>query len=608
MAGWLAVWTKDGLAPDSGRWTRSVQAALRYGGDMAEHRAGGAAVGAWRRPTGEFPESGKLISHQGATVAWVGQCLGDGGDTSRPAAAVLAEERFDDKRAADLNGPFGAVVLREHPFEIRVVTDRYRHYPVYLHQGAGVVAVSTEIRCLVPWLARAQLDLDSVDMLLRCGELIDRMTMLQGVEMLPPGTVLSDSGQGPRDRRYWSMRHDGSGAGSLKETADLLAERIRTAVKRIDRATPRLGVTLSGGLDSRMILDLCEHPERVPSFTWGLPGCRDIECASKFAALVKSPHTVKNWDTAAFPPLWSRGVDLTAGGFGVESMYMLPFVPLMAGSCDVVLNGLAGDAILGGNFLKHSWLKESDIARLGAASWRWRVTPEEDHLVDRLTGRSPGESSAGARWAASVAARDGARPVERLNDWLYENRVFRNTNCGTMLLRVGVESHAPFFDRDFIDAAVAVRQEHKFKHRLYLEVMKRAAPRSASVTWQRTNIRPSRGYRANFAAMAAHRLINKACGPIGLRPFKALPVADPPGWFRGPWSQKAEDLVVSERLAQRGFLNADAICDLWHAHQAGQNRTRQLGVLVAIELFSRQVVDGLGVTERPIQAPVGAGT
>jgi asparagine synthase (glutamine-hydrolysing) len=597
VGGWLVAWTRDGSTPDAGKWERAARCALGYGGQWTEHRTRGSMVGAWRRQTGEFPQSGVLIVHENATVAWMGQCLGDGGDVSYDASSLLAEERFDDQRIANLNGPFGAVVVREKPFEVRVVTDRYRHYPVYVHRGPADVVASTDIRCIVPWLSRPTIDVDSVDMLLRCGELIDRMTMLRGVEMLPPGTVLRDSGNGPCDRRYWAMRHDGSSGALLAQSADALAERITTAVRRIERVTPRLGVTLSGGLDSRMILDLCEHPECVPSFTWGLPGCRDIRCASRFAALVKSPHTVREWEIAAFPPCWPRGVDLTAGGFGVESMYMLPFVPLLSASCDVVLNGLAGDAILGGNFLKHSWLGEPDIARLGLASWRWRVSPAEDQLVDGLTGRAPGPSGASARWTASIVARDGARPVERLNDWLYENRIFRYTNSGTMLLRSGVESHAPYWDRDFIDAVIAVRQEYKFKHRLYLEVMRRAAPRAASVAWQRTNLAPACGYYANLTSMAMQRLLIKGCAPIGCKPFKYAAVADPAGWFRTGWSQKASDIVLSERLTARGLLNPDEIRKMWHAHRAGEDHTRQLGALVAIELFARQVLDGLGVQQ-----------
>jgi len=353
-----------------------------------------------------------------------------------------------------------------------------------------------------------------------------------------------------------------------------------------------LGVTLSGGLDSRLILALCSHPEEVPSFTWGLPGCRDIACATRFARLVRSPHLVRHWEPSAFPPLWGRGVDLTAGSFGVEGMHMLPFVPLLASACDVVLNGLAGDGLLGGNFLKYSWLRERSAARLGRASWRWRVSPEQDDCVNRLMDRGPGASSAAERWAASVGAMPGARPVERLQDWLYENRIFRYTNSGTMLLRSGVESHAPFFDRDFLDAVVRVRQEHKLKHRLYLEVLRRAAPRAASVTWQRTNIAPGWGFWPNLTAMVLQRVATMAGRRLGVNPFPRLAVSDPAGWLRGPWRPFVEDLVLRGRAPDHGLWNTAAARELLADHDRGRDRTRQIGGLVATELFVRSVFEG----------------
>ncbi|MEP7302066.1 MAG: asparagine synthase-related protein [Caldimonas sp.] len=589
MAGWLVVWTRAGARPDAARWARSTRAAVRYGGTLREEQQGRSALAAWRRDGGEFPASGTLASAAGARVAWIGQCVDDGGDASADAIAVAAAEPFDADRAARLNGPFAAVVLRDQPFEARVLTDRHRHYPVYLYRGPELTVASTELRCLVPWLERAELEPDAVDMLLRCGELIDRQTLLRGVEMLPPGTLLRDAGQGSEDRRYWSMRSDA--AAGPPSTPEQLAAALRRGVRRLEAVSPRLGITLSGGLDSRIILDLAAHPERVPSFTWGLPGCRDIVCATRYATLVGSPHTVRTWEPEAFVPLWSRGVDLTGGACGIDSMFMLPFVPLLASACDVVFNGLAGDVVLGGNWVQRAWLAESDAGRLGRQVWRWRVPEAQDRLVDRMTARATALPSAGERWAASIAARAGGRPVERLNDWLVENRIFRTTNCGTMLLRGGVESHAPFFDNDFVDLLVRVDHDRKFKHRLYLEVMNRAAPRAASVAWQRTNVSPARGYHANLAAMAFQRAAATACKPFGVTPFADLQVADLPGWLRGPWRKPVEGLILDQRFLQRGLVDADVVRETWQAHAGGVDHSRQISVLVALELFARLMLD-----------------
>lgn len=593
MAGFLFAWTNDGHPCDQDRWLRAERVALRGGVKGQQCMLGGANLLAWRRQTGEFTHSGGLTSVGACQVAWLGQCLDDAGDASPQAIAVLAADRFDDGAVARLNGPFAAVVLGDASVGARIVTDRFRHYPLYLYRGPRINVVSSDLSCLLPFIDQPQIDPAAVDMLLRCGELIDRMTLLQGVELLPPATVLQSGPKGRmNERRWWSMRHDGSAGGSMQHHAERLATHLERAVQRIEVAAPKAIITLSGGLDSRIILDLCRHPERVPSFTWGLPGCRDIVCATEFANRVKSPHTVRHWDPAAFIPLWAHGAELTGGAFGIESMHMLPFVPLLAAHGDVVLNGLAGDALLGGNFLKREWLDARDLHRLSEAVWRWRVSADEDRLVDTLTEPSARGQPAGRRWADSICAREGARPVERVNDWLYENRIFRYTNSGTQLLRSGVESHAPFFDCDFVDAVLQVSPEHKLKHRLYLAVMQRAAPRASDIPWQRTGLRPADGYYANLAAMAVHRVVGKVAPLLGVRALENMRVADPSGWMRGPWRDAITRLLFHPDTEDRGLWRPEAARAMWAAHQAGADHTRQIGAMVAIELFARRCLEG----------------
>ncbi|MBT0571524.1 hypothetical protein KIK84_14440 [Curvibacter sp. CHRR-16] len=598
MAGFLVVWAAHSM-PLLQSGCSGVQAEVVQAGHQVQVQAfPGGQMLVWRRSSGEFPLSGTLQHVHGHALAWLGQCVEDSGDATQQALEQLAQPAWQDAVLAHLNGSFAAVSVSPQG-ELRLLTDRYRHYPIYLYQAGAYWVASSEMRCIWPFMPDKRMSHSAIDMLLRSGELIDRMTLLEGVDLLPPATVLTQplgAAAGTlTERRYWQMQHQGHATRSFDDTAVLLADTLSAAVKRQESAAGKLGITLSGGLDSRIILDLCRHPEQVPSFTWGLDGCRDIACATEFAQRVGSPHTVRHWQPEAFPPLWGQGVALTAGSFGVESMYMLPFIPLLSSHCDVVLNGLAGDAILGGNFIKREWLGMQDLQQLGRSIWRWRVSPQEDVLVDGLMAsvRRPGTAAAGELWAHSIAAHSGARPIERVNDWLYENRVFRNTNSGTMLLRSGVESHAPFFDRDFVDAVTTVKQEYKFKHRLYLDVMRRIAPRSAATTWQRTQIPPGWGYHANLASMALHRVVNKVGKVLGVDPFPALKVADPGAWMRGPWRSAVQDIVLGASAQQRGLWSHNAAQALWQQHLHGANHTRQLGAMVAVELFAQQALDGV---------------
>jgi asparagine synthase (glutamine-hydrolysing) len=590
MSGWLAVRSSrpdpDPLAavrarlPEAEEWTSED---------------GRAALAAWRRPSGEHRFSGRLLND--GKLAWVGQCLEDAGESTTDVVAML---RAPTRRAlAILNGEFAAAVV-DDVGEIEVVLDRHGHYPVYVARAPGLVAASTEPALAAAFLERPRFDREAVDLLLRCGELIDERTPLEGLTVAPAASRLRLNPDGPgREERYWKLRHEADPSLDLDDAATLMGERLRAALRRLEASGARLVAPLSGGLDSRLIVGLCERPERVPTFTWGAPGCRDVRYAELFARRVGSPHRSFEMTPGLYPGVWERGATVVGGCVGVRDMYILPFARTLAEAGDVALNGLAGDVVLGGNFLKDAWLRAERLETLADATWRWRVPDAEAGLTLGLVADGPPGGSAPALWTRSLRARDdGRRPMEILLDWLVENRVFRVTNAGTRLLRTAVESWSPFFDRDVMDLVTRLPLEPRRKHRFYLSVLNRACPAAAAVPWQRTALAPRWGYGAVLASLAFHRGMREVGKRFGIDPFPSQAVASPADWFRGPWAEPARACLFDERTLDRGLFKPDALRRLWSAHQAGADLSRALGVAISLELFARDVVDAPAALRR----------
>jgi asparagine synthetase B (glutamine-hydrolysing) len=579
VSGWLAV-AGD---PGADAW-RGALAARPPGEACDEWRStdGGLRLAAWRRPVAEFPGSGLLARAGPACRAWAGLVLG---------------ETPDPERAGSLNGAFAAAEAADG--SLRVWTDRHRQIPVWVRRGPGHFAASTEWSCLAALAPRPRLDPGALDLFLRSGELIDGLTLMEGVECMAAGTCLEVSRDGRISERITGrFRHRGEAGLGAAESAAEAGRRLVEAVRRIERTGARLVVPLSGGLDSRLLLAACEDPRRVPSITWGTPGCRDLRYASRFADQVGSPHEEHPFDPAAYPPLWADAVAATAGCSVVRDLYVLPFVPRVARLGDVMLNGLAGDVFLGGNFIKPSWLREPDLGRLAGACWRWRVGAEEEAALEGLVPDAG--PPARERWVRSILARAGGRPIEALVDWLLDNRIFRCTNGSTALFRRSMESYAPFFDRDFADFLARVPLELRLRHRLYLRMIREACPAAGRVPWQRTALPPSWGHGAALASLALHRAL-RTCGRwTGLDLLGAQGVASPADWLRGPWKEAAGALVLDGSLAARGAVRPEVARRVWDAHQAGADFSRTLGALAAAELFSRRFLDRLPV-------PKGAG-
>lgn len=595
MSGWLALRTEAGSRRNDAAWSEALEAAR--GQSLQEWTApdGRTFLAAWKRGSGEFRDSGLLHRSDGgrACVAWTGVCLEDAGETTGDALSILSAPGDPSARVAALNGEFAAAAVEGPTGALNLWTDRHRQYPVYVWRGKGVLAASTEMSCVIPFLGNPRLDTVSVDLFLRCGEFTGGRTPLEGVEVLPPASWTRVDDGSPLSRTYWRLRHRGDPGIGIDAASSEIAARLTSAVRRVEAAVPRLITPLSGGLDSRILLGLCRHPDQVPSVTWGAPGCRDLEYAEAFAARVKSPHRSLSFDPDAFVARWKDGVSATGGCFPVRDMFILPFAPGLAERADVALNGLAGDVLLGGNFLKASWLGSRNLPDLAAQTWRWRVPAEEEALTTGLMGDAVGPDSARELWIRSITSHGEGRPVEVLVDWLLENRVFRFTNCGTQLLRTALESYSPFFDRDLVDYFVRVPLELRLKHRLYFHAMAKASPPAAEIPWQRTAIPPRWGHPAALASLAWHRALRVLGKTLGFEPFPREKVASPADWFRGPWSAPVRAILFSERARSRKAVQPDALNRVWEAHQSGRDCSRALGALVALELFCLRFLDRL---------------
>ncbi|MEJ1472110.1 MAG: asparagine synthase C-terminal domain-containing protein [Candidatus Sedimenticola sp. (ex Thyasira tokunagai)] len=590
MSGWLAVWSHESGLIDDASWHAASPPSTDYS-HHDEYVSPNVRLKTWRRATGEFISSGKLIwPHESSCVAWVGQTLDDSGEVTNHAQFLVSINGVSPAMAASINGPFAAAVYDQISNQLRVLTDRHRHYPVYFLQKSGLCIASTRYQSLLPWIGSLAVNKSAISLLLRCGECLDTMTVLSDIQMLPSATMITISDRGVSSNRYWRMNFEPDFDLDRSQLVDELAHSMSQSVRRIQTANPRLSVPLSGGLDSRFILGMCSHPDEINSFTWGDKGCRDISCAESFASRIGAPHHVEPWQPDTFPDHWAEGVELTAGNFGIRDMYVLPYVSLLARHADVTLNGYAGDALLGGNFVIRSWLKQQNMEMLANQTWRWRVTKDDDEWADQLLN-DKGAPNGHALWVESLTKSEGARPIDRLHAWLFENRVERFTNCGSMLLRSGIETHAPFCDNNVIDLLQRVPLELKYKHRLYIDVLKRACPVAAGVPWQRTGIPPSLGYWPNIASMAFHRGMRIVAGRFGIDPFPAMKVADSASWFRGHWKRPFERIVLSDRSLSRGLLNPDAMRKAWQAHQDGADLSRLLGVLISLELFFEKTLD-----------------
>lgn len=448
-----------------------------------------------------------------------------GVDTGAPDSALLLKAIGGSNRAGNLrriDGIYSAVVYSKTQRLLHLVTDRYglRHLCWTRHRGA--LAWSSESKGMLglPFF-EPQIDPRAVEAFFGQGHLIGNLTWFQGVELLPPATVLTYDLTRRRitTERYWSWADIQPLDGQVDRMAlrEELARRFIDAVERRCPPGQRVGLMLSGGLDSRAIL--AAMPDRagpIQTLTFGKVNCDDIRFAKRAARKKGAEHTVVHLDSDGWLEPRVRGVWWADGELSLLHMHYLCAAPVARTLFDINLDGFLGDATIGGMY-----------------TTGWPDKPETSIL---------------------------------------DNRGRRFVILGTKVARALVEHRWPFYDNRFLELTLAVPHAERAGSHLYRDLLLRTFPEYYTrIPWQKTGLPISWPYTLERAyqplRQARRRLRGGLSRLIGFTMTGRQDFADYDHWLALPPARSfVEELLLSPSALYRGYLSHETAVALWNRH------------------------------------------
>jgi asparagine synthase (glutamine-hydrolysing) len=199
-----------------------------------------------------------------------------------------------------ING--GTLVIYEQPTQqLHVITDRMGVYPLFTSTVGGIYLGSHPDSLAQLLTANGyQLHLDLITMaeFAITGRSVHPHSYYQEIYQLDSGTHytwdLSLPQPSPRQTEYWHPRYlDEIPTATIfnEELAEDLAQAIRHAVRiRTPSHIGKVGVLLSGGVDSRAILFSVEQPQTVNCITLFDEANVELKTAKKLVALAHATH------------------------------------------------------------------------------------------------------------------------------------------------------------------------------------------------------------------------------------------------------------------------------------------------------------------------------
>jgi asparagine synthase (glutamine-hydrolysing) len=268
-----------------------------------------------------------------------------------------------------LNGMFALAIVDERSGEIVLTRDRLGIKPLVRTTGSRFAFASDAIALVEASLSEGKLDLAALRGFAAFHYIPPPATGILDIAQVPPGTAICRRRDGGEAEVVWAETPFDEEAPRVNSiTLEEAEEALLTAVRRQLVADVEVGVFLSGGVDSTLVLSAAAALGARPrAFSIGFPGHGDFDesrAASRAARRLGVPHHAAELRTS-----------FTDAVNGVAQAYDTPFADASAVAMielarrardhvTVALSGTGGDDLFAGYYRHRAHRLRSLVARL----------------------------------------------------------------------------------------------------------------------------------------------------------------------------------------------------------------------------------------------------
>jgi asparagine synthase (glutamine-hydrolysing) len=265
----------------------------------------------------------------------------------------LSEE--DANFPKSLNGRFHGLLVDASTRVATLFNDRYGMHRVYYYESPDAFYFAAEAKAILAVRPETRAaDPRGLGEFIACGCVLENRTIFHDIRVLPPASAWRFADGALRKREAYFDPADWENQGSLEPEAYYaqLREIFSRNLPRYFHGPEKVGISLTGGLDTRMIMAWSKAaPHSLASYTFGGPfrECEDVRIARKVAQIGDQPFQVipvASEFLSRFAEYAERTVYLSDGCAAVNRASDLYANELAAQIAPVRLTGNYGSEIL----------------------------------------------------------------------------------------------------------------------------------------------------------------------------------------------------------------------------------------------------------------------
>jgi asparagine synthase (glutamine-hydrolysing) len=264
----------------------------------------------WIARKNSFSDEMPLSSERGdVTLIFSGEEYPEPGTAGRPKGpghgvatggpSYLVDVYEDDPTfPAGLNGRFHGLLADRRQGTSTLFNDRYGLHRIYCHESKDAFYFAAEAKAILavrPELRMA--DRQSLGELVSCGCTLQNRTLFKGIEVLPPASAWLFRDGSLQQKKTYFQPQEWENQEPLEPEAYYQALRATFSrnLPRYFNGRERIGMSLTGGLDTRMIMSWHQSPPgSLPCYSFGgaFRDCEDVQLARKIAGACGQPFEV----------------------------------------------------------------------------------------------------------------------------------------------------------------------------------------------------------------------------------------------------------------------------------------------------------------------------
>jgi asparagine synthase (glutamine-hydrolysing) len=553
---------------------------------------------AWTAHPNSFA-SGQVFKNPTGQIALIfaGECFIDAPEKNRlrgkgyefPDAGggwlVPLYEELGDAFFEQLNGLFSGLLIDRQRNKVFLFNDRYGMERIYWHETPEAFYFASEAKALLRVLPQTrEFDSEGVAQFLGAGCALSGRTLFRDIRLLPGGSRWTfENGSLHRDAYFSPSTWEALPKLSEVDYEAQFADLFRRILPRYFQTDARLGISLTGGLDTRLIMACHPHDSRrETTYTFTGPTGRTLDdrvaariadaCGLEYRLLRLEPDFFADFAAHA-----DRTVYVTDGCSGVLGAHEIYFHRQARPLASMRLTGNYGSEIC---------RAITTFKPPGLAPWIFNpdIAPAVEAAAAQLTGRKTHPDTFAAfeevplNLFGNLAA--GRSQIAFRTPYLDNELVALAYQCPASIKRSSlptmrlVKANSPALDRIPTDRGY-------ISDRWDPEIMARRL--FAEVTFK-LDYCSNAGLPRPFGPLdPMFRPIARALGIAGLHKFLKYST-----WFRGSLAPYVRERIAAAQAGRQGWWNSSAIAQMAQQHLRGQkDYPSELNAVLTLEAVER---------------------